>query len=137
MAFNFDENILSDLHKDARGFRPRSEYFWQSWNDSTDAGKQSIWDGLCEELRLNEEARELGQKLDAICYEAEVQKFIDMGAGNRETALRWMLESDGEMHHQQDVESFLYNRGVLFCENAKALLAELVAVVTYTEPDWA
>ena len=48
--YTFSEELLSDLHKDARGFRPRSEWFWNNWNTSNDDGKQAIWDNLVEEL---------------------------------------------------------------------------------------
>jgi hypothetical protein len=48
--YTFSEELLSDLHKDARGFRPRSEWFWHDWNTSDDDGKQAIWDNLVEEL---------------------------------------------------------------------------------------
>jgi hypothetical protein len=39
----FDENIVSDLHKDARGFRP-TQYWWDQWTQCNDAQKQFMWD---------------------------------------------------------------------------------------------
>ena len=47
--YTFDDNIISDLHKDARGFRP-NEYFWEEWTQSPDDAKQQIWDSLCIEM---------------------------------------------------------------------------------------
>ena len=43
--YTFDEQTLSDLHKDARGSRPRSDWFWDAWNQADNDGKQAIWDG--------------------------------------------------------------------------------------------
>ena len=48
--YTFDENTLSDLHKDARGSRPRSDFFWDTWNQADNDGKQAIWDGLVDEM---------------------------------------------------------------------------------------
>jgi hypothetical protein len=60
MSYTFDADIVSDLHKEARGFRPR-EGFWSHWNLSTNDEKQAIWDALLREadIRFEEDkARE-------------------------------------------------------------------------------
>ena len=38
--YTFDENIVSDLHKDARGFRPHAA-FMEGWNQSSDDNNQA------------------------------------------------------------------------------------------------
>ena len=128
----FDENTLSDLHKDARGFRPRSEDFWNSWNTATDDGKQSIWDGLCDELdRAMTEEKE-AEAAALVDFEKEVEAFIGYGAGNRETALRWM--TDGEsFYHGQCVEHWVWNKGILFTDAGRKLVEELMKIVTFCE----
>lgn len=58
MKFTYDESYLSDLHKEARGYRPR-EGFWAVWNEALPAGKQLIWDNLCADAeRALAQARE-------------------------------------------------------------------------------
>lgn len=47
--YTFDEQIVSDLHKDARGYRP-TEYFWEEWSQCGDDTRQAMWDNLIEEL---------------------------------------------------------------------------------------
>lgn len=47
--FTFDENLVSDLHKDAYGFRP-SGSFWLSWGEASDLRRQEIWDDLLVDL---------------------------------------------------------------------------------------
>jgi len=93
MNFTFDENIFSDLHKDARGYRPRGHEFYA--DETTDQRKQELWDSMCEELEqaMLEESR---QELDAQRrFELLVAETIDAGAGDRTTAIRWILDAEG------------------------------------------
>ncbi len=48
-TYTFDEQILSDLHKDAYGSSP-SNGFWRQWSHSTMDEKQDIWDGILFDL---------------------------------------------------------------------------------------
>lgn len=91
-VYTFDESIVSDLHKDAFGFRPR-EYFWEEWNNSSDASKQIIWDDLLDSLeRANEWAR--AEEAAAVKqFEDRIELLMNMGASSRETAIRWIIES--------------------------------------------
>lgn len=54
MTYSFDENCLSDLYKDANGFRP-GEGFFARWDACDDDGKQAIWDSLVSTLERNEQ----------------------------------------------------------------------------------
>lgn len=94
MAYTFDDAIISDLHKDARGFRPR-EYFWAEWNNSTDPERQAIWDSLVNELK-QEMDREAAEQADASArFEKLIQDTIALGAGDKANALRWIIEGEG------------------------------------------
>jgi len=64
--------------------------------------------------------------------EAEIQQYIEYGAGNRETALRWMTQ-DETFHHSQDVEGFVYSRGILFTDFGRELVKELMEIVNFVE----
>ena len=58
--YTFDENIVSDLYKDAYGHRP-GEYFWADWDACSDDAKQHLWDRLVDavgESIREEEARQ-------------------------------------------------------------------------------
>ena len=46
-TYTFDNAILSDLHKDAYGFRP-SDTFYREWYNLDDDGKQDLWDQLVD-----------------------------------------------------------------------------------------
>ena len=85
--YTYSDQLISDLHKDALGFRP-IEAFWEGWTQSDDDKKQAIWDGLCREMdrRQEEEARNEAYLLAK--FKEEVQSYIELGAGDRQTALR-------------------------------------------------
>lgn len=92
MSFTFDEDILSDLHKDARGFRPRMD-FWGHWRASSSEEKQAIWDGLVVELEQSI-AEENAAKAKAWAdLEARVADLMSHGANDEQTALRWIVDS--------------------------------------------
>lgn len=90
-AYTFDDKIVSDLHKDTYGSRP-GEYFWGEWNNASDDEKQKIWDNLCAALEREIAEEKERDKLAVAAFEARVADIIVSGAGNRETALRWILQ---------------------------------------------
>jgi len=49
MAHTFDSDLLSDLYKDAYGFRPDAEYF-KAWKEYPDDFKQVIWNRILVDL---------------------------------------------------------------------------------------
>ncbi len=94
MAYTFDEMIVSDLHKDARGYRP-SEYFWEEWTQCGDDNRQAMWDSLLRELE-DEMARQKDAYARAeIEFHQRVQGAMLIGAADEVTAIRWILEAEG------------------------------------------
>jgi hypothetical protein len=55
-----------------------------------------------------------------------------MGAGDEETALRWLTQ-DQEFYHEQDVEHWVYTQGILFTDYGRELVAQLNNTVSYKE----
>lgn len=92
MTYTYDERIVSDLHKDAYGFRPR-EAFWAEWNTSDEDGKQAIWDYLCEALDAEMEAQRERDERAIQEFENLVLRQLCVGAPDRQTAIRWIVES--------------------------------------------
>lgn len=91
MQYTFDDDIISDLHKDAYGFRPRQD-FWVWWDNASDDEKQAEWDSLLAALeRAVKEEREQEERAIAK-FETLVATTIATGAGDRETALRWIMD---------------------------------------------
>lgn len=92
MTYTFDERIVSDLHKDAFGFRPR-EYFWEEWNGATDAGKQEIWDDLQDALDRAIEYENLMHDAAIADFRVSVQQNLDLGARDEHQARKWIVQS--------------------------------------------
>jgi hypothetical protein len=90
--YTFDEQIVSDLYKEAYGNRPRAE-FWLDWECADDAEKQQIWDNLLDTADRAAEA-ELECQLEA---ERELnehfRRVADIAGGTREDAIRYLHDA--------------------------------------------
>jgi hypothetical protein len=109
MTFTYDENIYSDLHKDAYGFRPRGGRFYA--DDATPEEKQAIWDALLVDLDAEIE-REKEMRNEAVNrFEVLLTTMIASGAEDKATALRWLrqAENDEYLMHDDDYFEYTYN----------------------------
>jgi len=92
----------SDFHKEAFGTRPRgTECF--SWDLARWEKEYATLDRICEQ---NAEMERLNEQQAIIDFERTVEKTIAAGAGDRETAIRWLM--DGE----RDFRMFCYDHGL-------------------------
>jgi hypothetical protein len=69
--YTFDENIVSDLHKEAYGFRPRAD-FWSKWDSADNDGKEAIWCRLCDDS--NSEAER--ERQEQFAAERHLEKIV-------------------------------------------------------------
>jgi hypothetical protein len=95
--YTFDENIVSDLYKEAYNMRP-GEFFWNRWETATNDGKQAIWDDLIDAAnRAAETEREIQQEAIAE-FESTVRGIMATVAGvTRKDAIRYL-------HDQYDTQ---------------------------------
>lgn len=126
MTYTYDEDIFSDLHKDAYGFRPRDHEFY----DATPDRKQEIWDYFCGIVEENIAAERENQERAVRDFEQEVQNTIGLGASDRATALRWMTQND-LFYHEQSVEHWVWERGILFTDEGRKLVKDLMNIVKF------
>ena len=86
----FNDTLLwiSDLSKDAFGYRIRRDYASMSWDEL--ANWVNYFD---EEIRRNMDAEADYERQMAEEYELSIQRCLDAGAGDRETAARWLEEA--------------------------------------------
>lgn len=91
--YTYSDELISDLHKDAYGFRP-SEGFWVRWEQATPDEKQAEWDSLVSEMERTFQEQKAEQAEAVVRFGRRVQEVIDSGARDRETALRWIMEAD-------------------------------------------
>lgn len=129
--FTYSNDIISDLHKDVYGYRPR-EAFWADWDNCTPAEKQKTWDEYCNALEANSIQEAVQEAADVAKFEDRVQDVIAIGAGNRTTALEWIVGQE-TFYHIQDVEHFVWQQGILFTDYGKKLIKEIAAIVKYKD----
>lgn len=91
--YTFDGNIVSDLHKDARGYRPR-EYFWAEWNNSSDADKQHIWDRLIEELNESIAEERAQQEAGELAFVKMLDLAAAAGAQDFVQGIKWVIQAE-------------------------------------------
>jgi len=111
MTFTYDDNTFSDLVKEVYGTRsPAREYghLFHYYN-TTPENKQVLWDDLCNELEVQMAEDKIRKAEQVAAFEARIHETIVLGAGNRETALRWILQSDGISFDDPGYACYLLN----------------------------
>lgn len=100
MTYTYDENIYSDLHKDAYGFRPRSGRFYA--DDATPDEKQAIWDRTLADLD-EAIAEEKAAEIKAVAeFEALVAKTMTDHNISRLSAIRWLMDAEDDPYMTDD-----------------------------------
>jgi len=131
MSYSFDENAISDLHKDAYGFRPSVE-FSMLWQLSSDDQKQEIWDDLVAIMQRSMEAEEAAEKAAFEAFEGQIQAALLSGAADRETAIRWVVEaldlSEAELTYGGEHVCFLVGIPFSYTQELDAAVAEIQQV---------
>lgn len=126
------ELFIYEEHKTAFGVKGRHYDFESMTMEEIRAEAQYIADA-CD--RAYKEEAEMLER-DIASLEEEIATVISYGAGDRETALRWM--TDGEtFYHGQCVEHWVWNKGVLFSDYGRKLVKELADIVKFTDMEYA
>jgi hypothetical protein len=94
--YTFSDDLVSDFHKDAYGFRP-NQAFWSWWQSATDAEKQAEWDTLGEAMERREAMQQEDERVAIVAFEKRVGTIMLCGAGTRERAIEWLQQSEGIM----------------------------------------
>ncbi len=129
--YTYTTELFSDLHKDVYGYRPRGAAM-EEWNSRTPRQKNELFNALCDELE--EVTRDEKRQADRNLFEFTglIMDMIELGAKDRETALRWMTQ-DHEFHSEQDVSHWVWSHGILFTEYGKQLVKDLLKIVEIKE----
>ena len=112
--YTYSDDIISDLHKDARGYRP-SQSFWDGWKQSTEDDKQSVWDMLCKELeqRMADEAAAEKRSLDS--FRESVRNTMNYYKVTWDKAVDILcLKSGDDIDCEQSFDYFLWKQGIGF-----------------------
>jgi len=116
--YTFDDNTVSDLHKDAYGFRP-SQAFYQAWSRMSDDEKQAEWDSLIDALEASIIEEKVMQEQNVRVMNERLDAIVAAGAKTRADAMRWLLSASNWT--EQDPEYFDYSNGLPYGFAAKTL----------------
>jgi len=127
--YTFDNDLVSDLHKEAYGFRPSPD-FWDMWkNGLTDEGRQAEWDYLLAKADSRALREALEEKADLEEFEDGLKKIMETGKGYSEinallfmTPIEW---EENEYLNSQDIEHWVWERGILFTERGREIVEML------------
>lgn len=95
----------SDFHKSVHGFRS-----YLSNEISLEDAKQAMADLSVVASRVEAEEAE-AEKCAIIAFETRVDALIACGAGDRETAIRWIFDGADE-YERADKDYFCFNHGL-------------------------
>ncbi len=103
----FDESLISDLHKDAYGFRP-SESFWSTFAAFNPEQKQALWDSLLADLKRSVDEDYEREESAIFEFEDRVDNLMHDGT-NRKAVIEWLMKEVDE-----DAERFEFVNGLPF-----------------------
>ena len=115
--YTYSDDIISDLHKDARGYRP-TEFFWEEWTQSPDSVKQEIWDMLCEEVDISMKEQEAAEAKALIEFRKLIRAVMDTASCNWKAALRYLVDGEN-LDVNSELDYFLWNQGIGFNDRNK------------------
>lgn len=118
--YTYDVGSFSDLHKDARGFRPR-EGFWQWMNNATPDELQEKWDSLIEELNQSIAEEKAMEERCLVLFKEDLARLTAAYNIPVSEAIEMMHQINGT---RGDNESLDYQYGVAFGTIAKILKGE-------------
>ena len=84
------ETTVWDMYKEAHGIRPRHLNLAAMTEDEL----QATCKRLEAEIEMADKARRADQAAAVLRFSKRVEDTIKSGAGDRETALRWIMEAD-------------------------------------------
>jgi len=122
------ETYIYEGHKDAFGVKGRHYDFASMTMDEL----REEADYISTVAQAQYEAEKKQEEDDLAAFKSLVEKTIDMGAADEETALRW-LASEAKFYNSQCVESWVWSHGILFTDYGKKVCDYLIQNVNYEE----
>ena len=119
--YTYSEQLYSDFHKDAYGFRPDAN---DPFYTASPERKQVIWNLVAEQFEFKQNEEELEEARSVAQFKNNIDRLMDAGAKDEETALRWFTE-DQNFQNEMDVEHFVWEQGILFTDYGKQVCRTL------------
>jgi hypothetical protein len=113
--FTYSEELYSDLHKDAYGFRPRGESY-ANWFKMTPEQKQRDWDYMCD-LVQESELQRIALEAQALAeWRTDIARIMGTLNWSKKRAIRHDMESleIDCSRGSYDVGFYCYKRGLAY-----------------------
>lgn len=104
---NFSETMLSDMYKEANGFRPRHYKEW--W---TEAELEAEYAYLSKEIDYAIKREKYAEKKALKAFKQLIKETISYGAADRNTAIRWLVQGEGLDWNVSDLKYFFWGHGL-------------------------
>jgi len=110
--YTYSDDIVSDLHKDARGYRP-SQRFFDDWAEYTPAEKQECWDMLCEEMERSMKEQAAAEKRSLDKFRETVRNTMNYYKVTWDKAVDILcLKAGDDIDCEQSFDYFLWKQGI-------------------------
>ena len=100
-------SIISDMYKDAFGVRPHGMF-----NEYSESELRAEIERLQPMVDEVVEAEKQADAMSITRFNDEIGTFLQSGAANRSTAIRWMLQAQGYDENPEDANWICYNNGI-------------------------
>lgn len=107
--YTFDENLFSDLHKDAYGFRP-SISFWSVFATFNPEQKQALWDSMLADLDRSIKEDQEQTQIAIARFENRIDNLAH-DCTNRKRIVEWLMDAEDR---KGDEEGFEFDNGLPF-----------------------
>ena len=119
-------SIISDMNKDINGVRPSLAPFTSHTESELRAEIERLQDFVDEAV----EAEKQADAMSITRFNDEVGTFLQQGAANRSTAIRWMLQAQGYDETPEDAHWICYNNGINpYIPAGQAIFEEVEAAI--------
>ncbi len=111
--YDYSDELISDLHKDARGHRP-SYGFMLMWDDLSPAQKQEKWDSLCEEMEESITLEKQMEKVSLDEFRKTLRTTMSWTGVDWKRAMFFLAQAE-DMDidaNSQELEHFLWRQGI-------------------------
>lgn len=115
-------DYISDAYKDLYGIRPRHIHF----SELSEAKLMTIADELTAQIKENQAQTERLECEAVKAYEALIAKSIELGAADRHTAIRWIVQPISN-----DLDDVMVELNLpIFNQIGRALRAEIISAIS-------
>lgn len=117
MAYTFENYLISDLHKEAYGFRPTQRFF-DDWDTYTDAEKQEVWDSLCVTMEENAAMEKEVEAQNLAEFRERVRMIMNVMSCGWKRAVGALAQAE-KMDLSYEFDYFLWGQGLGFDDRKK------------------